>query len=792
MKGNKDKTKKDTKKGPEKKPVQKAPEKKPPEKKVPEKKHVEPEKKHAETEKKHTEAPKKPAIKTSTAASNTTKKPEAKVTIKKEPSTVSTSSTRPATARSNVETKKSVGKAPTVKASTSARAKSRPKNPEDAKNKFPKFMKLIERRKLFSGIHVVLKKRFIHWKQLTVMQKQMVREKTSKTVVTKKRLNIHRLQKPVPQQQSGIQRAFTTMEPEMKAEELSLNTEEKEPTPTNVSEEEKKARIKAFIESRINSYESKENLMKRFFYRWWKGKKMLTTKTLTKSNLVKKKKIFLIKERSKNIFAEGALGAKNESKEEFNRKMSLANRPSVSFAGNKLLSDKIIKFAEANKSSKNLTKIEFGTKSKASKHRASKSSKLLPKLQDDENKDKDKEKEKEAESAKSLDVKKEKKVFRLRPEKNKERILFILNKCIKLKNPVTKKFNLWKSIHIGEPTATEKHKIIKKSKIKLVREKGGKEPETQPEDTSVQTTEETVVEPKEDEIKLKSNKAEVKDSGKKEMDPKKKLRVRNLVLNISRNRLNIYFNRWKANMGTEQLEILKRSATKTVINKKVINLQKRKKEGKDQPTEAQEVEFKELTLEIPQCPVSSTPNYLKNINNLSLIQYFPNEIYCFPSREVLLKSNIFINLEGEKGKRKPIVERRRNIRSIFVKYLILYYSKGLLIKYFNRWKYRKLPIQEIEEIIKKGKRKMIGKKRIEITKIPKEGLTPQIEEEDEIIKKKGKTIKHKKPGEPDDENKEPAFSRYEYLIDNKPKNITEEDKKNIYLTYFLSYSKLSF
>ena len=42
-------------------------------------------------------------------------------------------------------------------------------------------------------MNVIVQKRFNHWKTLTLLQKQQITEKTQKTIVTKKRLNIHRI-----------------------------------------------------------------------------------------------------------------------------------------------------------------------------------------------------------------------------------------------------------------------------------------------------------------------------------------------------------------------------------------------------------------------------------------------------------------------------------------------------------------------------------------------------------------------------------------------------------------------
>ena len=85
---------------------------------------------------------------------------------KKELSIASTTSIRPASRRSDS------------------------KNPYP-KAKLPKFIHLIERRKIFFN----LKKRFMQWKILMLLKNSMVKERTSKTIVTQKRLNIHRIKR---------------------------------------------------------------------------------------------------------------------------------------------------------------------------------------------------------------------------------------------------------------------------------------------------------------------------------------------------------------------------------------------------------------------------------------------------------------------------------------------------------------------------------------------------------------------------------------------------------------------
>ena len=370
---------------------------------------------------------------------------------------------------------------------------------------------------------------------------------------------------------------------------------------------------------------------------------------------------------------------------------------------------------------------------------------------------------------------------------------------MKRKIPLEKYFKLWKVPHekqVLQHTDTSTHKIIKKSKIKLVRDKtgkDGKEKESQPDSESAQTTEETVVEPKEDEAKLKTSTAKTKETHQDVLRAQKKERVKNLVLNISRNRLIKHFNKWKENMGNEDLTIT-RGEKKTLIKKKVINLSKRKTSQK----QVDQTEVNDLNLEIPTCPVSNTPNYIINVKNLSLIQYHPFEIYSIPQRETILKNNIEIKLAGEPGKRKVIVERKKNIRAIFVKYLILYHSKGLLIKYFNKWKYKNLPLKEIEEITNKNKKRIIDTKNLKLKQIPSAAdeeifdLGEPGEDDKYNINRKGKTIKHKKPGESDDEDQAPKSiadtQTGQYYITKKPKTFVPE-KTGIIKTLILNRTK---
>ena len=91
----------------------------------------------------------------------------------------------------------------------------------------------------------------------------------------------------------------------------------------------------------------------------------------------------------------------------------------------------------------------------------------------------------------------------------------------------------------------------------------------------------------------------------------------------------------------------------------------------------------QINREIQTCPVSTNNNYLKNVYNLPLIQYNPDDIFMVPKKEIILKNTIIIMIVGEPGKRRPVVVKgRNNIRNVFIKYSILYLTKEILIKYF--------------------------------------------------------------------------------------------------------------
>ena len=96
----------------------------------------------------------------------------------------------------------------------------------------------------------------------------------------------------------------------------------------------------------------------------------------------------------------------------------------------------------------------------------------------------------------------------------------------------------------------------------------------------------------------------------------------------------------------EDEETVKRTTKRTILNKRVINIQKKIKE---------EEEPKELNLDIPICPIATTVNHLKNICNRNVLQYDPEDLYSIPPKEPVLIIKIK-SIKKEKEKESEEIE----------------------------------------------------------------------------------------------------------------------------------------
>jgi hypothetical protein len=633
---------------------------------------------------------------TKTTAKNvgSTTKAGTKPTTKTTTST-STSTTRASTART--DPKKPAPRASKIAIQTKAKL--------DPKEQLKRIKQLIEKKKLFSGITSVVEKRFNQWKMLTLVEKQQqVQEKNVKTIVTKKRLNIHRIAPKQPekvqQPAAALHKTYTTIEggPQTGLNLLSIEEEQK-----------RKDKIKEFLETRINILSISNDILRKYFEKWI-GRRTLavTSRETSKTNLIKKKKIYLIKEKSKSLLEESAKENKDDG---LKRIATLPVNETISITGTKTLTEKIVQ--RASRTSQNVDEILSNIK--------------------DDNLRKTLEKEMNKEKVNK---------FAERTQKNRDDIINSLKKIMGKNHCLKKYFNLWKILEKELETIIEKDSktTVTKSKIKILKKPERKIEGTEPEVETTRTTESTVIEPSEDEPKSRLYTTETKIIEGERLRAKKKIVVKNLVLNVSRNLMNKYFNIWKFAPDEEEKFVRRGKKRKTIIKKKLINLQRKTTTGRLDDSN----QLQNLNLDIPQCPESETPNYLRNVRNVNLIQYFPEDLYSVPSRELILRSNIDVKVEEEKGtkKKKPVVNIQNNIRIIILRNLIKNLSRSLLILYFNLWRY-KLPYDEMEKIVKTGKKK-ISKRKINLLR-KERGLEPEgddgDEEEDETTILRGKVVK---------------------------------------------------
>ena len=433
-------------------------------------------------------------------------------------------------------------------------------------------------------------------------------EKSKKTIVTKKSMNIHRISttsrpsyigpktssSTLPTEQDNFHTTQTIIEVPSEKEEppkpsssalrkVFTTVEGSNKTPLKIEADQEDLKLKKLKNITLSKIEANENigLLRRYFGKWTNNKAHTFIRRGGRKSTITKKKIYLVKERSKALLAEKEDEGKGDALKKI---MALPVRESISVTGTKTLMEKIVQ--KETKSSKHLDDI-------------------IPPKEGEEN---------------------------------------------KLKNIL----------------------------VKEMKPKG-------------EISDENLI--------------------------KKKGKVKSLILNISRNNLIKYFNIWKNRTTPEEMEQIKKSEKKTVIKKKVINLQKKTKDkdGKEVIEIVDEKHLpKDINLEIPMCPVSKTENYLKNDRNVSLIQYYPEELFSVPSREIILKNNLEITMEGEEGtnKKRPVV-KSNNLRIIILKILLINLDKGKLVRYFNIWRYQK-PYDEIEEIVKKSKKKVIKRTKLNL------------------------------------------------------------------------------
>ena len=595
--------------------------------------------------------------KTTTTTKTTVKKSEDKKVLTKSDSrksTYSAASTRPQTSRP-VDTK-AVGKG-------SSKVTTQSKTPKsiDMHKRLPKFMELIEKKKIFSGINSVLQKRFKHWVDLTFSQKRQITEKTQKTIMTKKRLNIRRVSQSRQVQKPG-EKTKSTSKGQTSTITTTTKTEDKKPISTKTvtkteektstkklplkklspEEEQRRIKIRKFIESRIVAYEANKSLIKKYFEIWLGRRTLsLTTKEVTKKNVVTKKRIFLVKEKTKPLFDEKAKETQEGQKGQegnadvLKRIRTLPVRPSISATGTRALIENSAQ--RESRASKNLVN----------------SPEEMAQFKDNIDK------------IVGQIEKKAKKDFKLRDKKNRDEILIILKKI--MKRPLKKYFNIWKVIKIQKEAISQKSttKVITKNKIRITKKtKGAKEGETEEyaEEETMQTTEgveaEEQTKPKEPEMKSATIQ-EIPKEPKRELKSiplsKKDKKFKNLLLVISRNKLIKYFKIWKNKSKYEEHETISKGTKKTVIKKKIINVTKKTKDKNEKEQLLEEEMPKNINLEIPMCPISETCNYMKDVYNTSLIQYHPEDILSVPPRESKLRSNLDVSIKTEESghKKRP-------------------------------------------------------------------------------------------------------------------------------------------
>ena len=128
------------------------------------------------------------------------------------------------------------------------------------------------------------------------------------------------------------------------------------------------------------------------------------------------------------------------------------------------------------------------------------------------------------------------------------------------------------------------------------------------------------------------------------------------------------------------------------------------------------------------------------------------------------------------------------IRNVLIKNLIEDNPKNILNKYFNIWKHKKLPEDEVEKIIKENKKKIIKRRIINLQKKINEEVPKEESSEEEIPKEeepkvlRGK-ISKKEPEKPEEEEVKPKsdeIPKIEVIVIDKEAPVEEVPKTSVY------------
>ena len=111
--------------------------------------------------------------------------------------------------------------------------------------------------------------------------------------------------------------------------------------------------------------------------------------------------------------------------------------------------------------------------------------------------------------------------------------------------------------------------------------------------------------------------------------------MKDLVDDVPKKLLAIYFNLWRKKLPkVDDEEVLKRTTKKTIVKRRIVNLQKK---TKDEP---ETEEPKDLNLNIPSSPVETTLNPIKGIRPRVVKQYEPEDVDSLPPKEPRLRTRV--------------------------------------------------------------------------------------------------------------------------------------------------------